>query len=178
MRLFPKITLTTSTPDELLHQLKDGDAAVVFVDPTLVNNLQSALKLPGAPKVPTDKIILLCQPGNRPKTLSKYKCIEEIWSEPTEMVALKEGEEHETTVLCYSSGTTGRAKGVETTHYNLTSQLQALMLGAERLDPAKDVTLGFLPMGHMYLFSTGMVCSQPRVITNDSCTTYPLGCRW
>jgi hypothetical protein len=36
------------------------------------------------------------------------------------------GEEEETTVLCYSSGTTGRGKGVETTHYNLTSQLQAL----------------------------------------------------
>jgi long-subunit acyl-CoA synthetase (AMP-forming) len=134
----------------------------VFVDPTLVNNLLSALKLKDAPRIPTDRIILMCQVGNRPATLSQYKCIEEVWSEPTEMVPLKKGEEHETTVLLYSSGTTGRAKGVETTHYNLTSQLQALILAIENLDPAKDVTLGYLPMGHAYLFSTGMVSENTQ----------------
>lgn len=154
---FALLLLIRSTPPELLHQLKDAGASVVFVDPTLLHNVHSALKLDGAPNIPTDRIILLCQAANRPPALADYKCIEEIWSDPTEMVPLKEGEEHETTSLLYSSGTTGRAKGVETTHYNFTSQLQALNASMEPLNPAKDVAIGFLPFGHAYLFSTGIV---------------------
>ena len=142
-----------------------------------MNNLHSALKLGGAPKVPADRIILLCQTTSRPAALSQFKCIEELWAEPTEMAPLKPGEEHETTVLCYSSGTTGRAKGVETTHYNITSQLQAYNLGGEQLDPHKDVAMGFLPFGHMYLFSTGIVSRLPGS-AYASCKTCPSAYRW
>ena len=162
--MFPRVIIVVkstlidhSTPSELLHQLKDSTAKVVFVDPTLVDNLTNALKLEGAPTIPVSRIILLCQPSSRPPSLKRYQCIEELWDEPIRHQSVSKGEEHETTVLCYSSGTTGRAKGVETTHYNLTSQLEALNVAAEPLYSDRDISLGVLPFGHMYLFSTGIV---------------------
>jgi len=57
--------------------------------------------------------------------------------------------EKETAYLCYSSGTTGRGKGVVTSYHNITSQIQALNLVYEPLGP-KDVILGILPFSHIY----------------------------
>lgn len=54
----------------------------------------------------------------------------------------------ETALLCYSSGTTGKPKGVETTHKNIIAVLD---VGAANYP--KDVgtvVLGFLPMYHIY----------------------------
>jgi long-subunit acyl-CoA synthetase (AMP-forming) len=146
-----------STPGELLHQLTDSTASLVFVDPALLLNLQKTLALPGAPKLPKSRIVLLCPPSARPAEFKDYKCVQEVWAEPIEIQHVRPGEEHNGAVLCYSSGTTGKAKGVETTHYNLTSQLQALNLVIEPLEEEKDVALGVLPFAHMYLFSTGIV---------------------
>ena len=39
---------------------------------------------------------------------------------------------------------------METTHYNMTSQLQAVNLVYEKLQPGRDVILGYLPFSHMY----------------------------
>lgn len=70
-------------------------------------------------------------------------------------------ESNETTLLCYSSGTTGLPKGVETTHHNLTSELQALNSGSRQLVSGQDAVLGVLPFSHVYGF--GMVFLQPLV---------------
>ncbi|KAK0463817.1 AMP binding protein [Desarmillaria tabescens] len=55
---------------------------------------------------------------------------------------------HETALLCYSSGTTGKPKGVETTHQNLTSEID--MLAAVWAHGSGNMHLGFLPMYHIY----------------------------
>ncbi|KAG7448155.1 AMP binding protein [Guyanagaster necrorhizus] len=55
---------------------------------------------------------------------------------------------HETALLCYSSGTTGKPKGVETTHQNLTSEID--MLAAVWTHGSGNRHLGFLPMYHIY----------------------------
>lgn len=56
----------------------------------------------------------------------------------------------ETILLCYSSGTTGLAKGVETTHRNLVSIM--CMFPSVFIDtkPGEDKMLGFLPGYHIY----------------------------
>lgn len=54
--------------------------------------------------------------------------------------------------MSYSSGTTGLPKGVMTSHFNFTSQLQAANIVYEQLKSGKggDVVLGFLPFSHIY----------------------------
>ncbi|KJA28962.1 hypothetical protein HYPSUDRAFT_33429 [Hypholoma sublateritium FD-334 SS-4] len=55
----------------------------------------------------------------------------------------------ETVYLCYSSGTTGKPKGVETTHRNITSVMDMVSAGIG-MDPRGDIMLGFLPLYHIY----------------------------
>lgn len=63
---------------------------------------------------------------------------------------------------------TGVAKGVETTHHNMTSQLQALTPSYQQLERGKDVALGFLPLSHMYglalLVHHALVSGVPVVV--------------
>ncbi|KAJ7430584.1 AMP binding protein [Mycena galericulata] len=55
---------------------------------------------------------------------------------------------HETVYLCYSSGTTGKPKGVETTHQNLTTLLD--IIGPDfPLGPGETI-IGILPFYHTY----------------------------
>ena len=77
----------------------------------------------------------------------KYGSIEDMLSAPPRRS--RPFDEKRTAYLCYSSGTTGRAKGVETTHHNMTSQLQALNTVYQPLGKG-DVVLGILPFSHIY----------------------------
>ncbi|KAJ4471616.1 AMP binding protein [Lentinula aciculospora] len=58
--------------------------------------------------------------------------------------------EQETVFLCYSSGTTGKPKGVETTHQNLTTVLDIVVSGFPALSPTEDRMLAVLPFYHIY----------------------------
>jgi len=51
--------------------------------------------------------------------------------------------------LIYTSGSTGQPKGVELTHANLVSQVQAARIRFP-LDPAADSALSFLPLSHVF----------------------------
>jgi acyl-CoA synthetase (AMP-forming)/AMP-acid ligase II len=106
------------------------------------------LSLPHAPKFPENRIILLCRPPDKPD--GRFKCLEEVWSDGYEPLRWGRGDETATAFLCYSSGTTGRAKGVETSHHNMTSQIQALNIAYTQLRKGQDVCLGILPFGHIY----------------------------
>ena len=150
--------LTSSAPDELLHQMSDSTAKVIFVQPPLLPTLDAALakaKSSGSSyTLDSTRIILLCPKSAKP-TNSPYQTIEELW--PTDKKAqrvrsriLTHGEETNTAYLCYSSGTTGRAKGVETTHHNMTSQVQAVRQVMEPLKEGRDRVLGILPFSHIY----------------------------
>lgn len=53
--------------------------------------------------------------------------------------------------ICYSSGTTGVAKGVMLTHRNFIAQiLQSVRVEPEEEQVMDDVILGFLPFYHIY----------------------------
>lgn len=141
-----------STPDELLHQLQDSGTKFIFVQPAILPVLQKALELGKESgytlERPEDRIVLLCTPAEKPAD-SPYKCNEELWSKAARLTRLIDGGEKETAYLCYSSGTTGRAKGVETSHHNITSQIQALSKAYQKLGH-QDRILGILPFGHIY----------------------------
>jgi acyl-CoA synthetase (AMP-forming)/AMP-acid ligase II len=151
-RELPAIRIPTniSTPEELLHQLTDSGAAAVFVQPEMIATLEKALALPGAYKIPQPekRIILLCPYEKKPEG-TPYKCLQELWDKQAIPKQLIGEEEKRTAYLCYSSGTTGRAKGVETSHHNITSQLQAVNMAYQKLGEY-DRILGVLPFGHIY----------------------------
>lgn len=65
--------------------------------------------------------------------------------------SIPNGRGDDTAFICYSSGTTGVAKGVMLTHGNFIAQvLQAIRLEPEDVNVENDVILGFLPFYHIY----------------------------
>lgn len=55
----------------------------------------------------------------------------------------------DTAVILYTSGTTGRPKGVELTHNNLVQNALSSHSTSEK-EPAQDVQLGILPLAHAF----------------------------
>ncbi|KAK1925864.1 AMP binding protein [Papiliotrema laurentii] len=146
------------TPEEVLYQLMDSGAKAIMVQPDLVPVLEKALALaPPEYTLPESRILLLCQYDDKPAG-TPYKCLQEIWDKQRVPRQLQGMEEKETAYLCYSSGTTGRAKGVETSHHNITSQIQAVNMSYEPLG-VNDRVLGILPFGHIYGLT--LLCHQP-----------------
>ncbi|OXG43526.1 AMP-binding protein [Cryptococcus neoformans] len=140
------------TPPELLHQVKDSTSQIIFVQPNLVPVLKEALKLDPSCNIPESKIILLCPKDKKPADLKHLRCTGDLWDVGKGIdgrAQWEEDVEKKTAYLCYSSGTTGKAKGVETSHHNMTSQIQAVRCSFEPMTE-KDVILGILPCSHIY----------------------------
>jgi len=144
--------LTRSTPEEIAHQINNSAAKAVFVSPSHVEALQKALpRLKSA--IPDSRIVLLAEKGTN---VAGLKNIYDIAG----AAAVAERFEHEpnaTAVLFYSSGTTGLPKGVMTTHYNLTTQMQCGRMAFEPLYHGRDKVLCFLPMSHIYGCMTALI---------------------
>ncbi|KAJ6582984.1 AMP binding protein [Mycena vulgaris] len=58
--------------------------------------------------------------------------------------------ERETVYLCYSSGTTGKPKGVETTHQNMTTLVDITISVFPPLRKGEQAMLGIVPFYHIY----------------------------
>lgn len=61
-----------------------------------------------------------------------------------------ENPREETVFICFSSGTTGLAKGVEITHANVTASLAQMLVTHEGSFTSRDVQIGVLPFCHIY----------------------------
>ncbi|TXT13392.1 hypothetical protein VHUM_00759 [Vanrija humicola] len=132
---------------ELAHQYNNAGCSSFAVAEALLPAFEEARSLFNTP-VPDDRVILLSPPGAPPHP--KYKSLYQLLLDRGKPERFDGDAAQETIWLCYSSGTTGLPKGVKTTHYNVTSQLQACNTMHTRLDPKKDKTLAFLPFFHMY----------------------------
>ncbi|KAJ7099957.1 AMP binding protein [Mycena belliarum] len=80
-----------------------------------------------------------------------------------------EGEDaHETVLLCYSSGTTGKPKGVETTHQNLTTIVDMNITTFPHLKEGEQPIIATLPFYHMYgtvnIVTLAVALASPAVI--------------
>jgi acyl-CoA synthetase (AMP-forming)/AMP-acid ligase II len=122
---------------ELLHQIRDSNAAAVFVDPRLLTTIQECVG-----KTPGLRIIELS-----PKFWSSAESSDpEIEVDADKHVAF----------LPYSSGTTGLSKGVELSHANLIAGIRQLRLGSVAGIDSEARTYCFLPMYHIYGFNVIM----------------------
>ncbi|KAF5384542.1 hypothetical protein D9757_006443 [Collybiopsis confluens] len=163
-----KITFANNsyTPDELAHQYTDSHAYLIC---TTRSNLRTVQKMLASKAVGVTskedaerRVILLPDdfnwiPGAKKTDIKKpipgLTRFEEILS----FGKLAEEEkfdgadaEQETVFLCYSSGTTGKPKGVETTHQNLTTVLDMVLAGFPPLSHTNDRMLAVLPLYHIY----------------------------
>ncbi|KAH0829185.1 AMP binding protein [Lanmaoa asiatica] len=156
----------------LLHGAAAAGAHLVFVHPTLVQVIQDALKSFGCTESEIRSRVVLVTSHwltgvPDPEStgfphLARLDIFLGRGALPKE-VSFDGERSDETLYLCYSSGTTGKPKGVETTHYNLTSLIDILKpawpgttpcltpsLPGNTKDPQPDVIFGSLPYYHIY----------------------------
>ena len=166
-----RATLVNSayTSTELAFQYTNARAHLVFAHPTLVHVVQDALKSIGCTESEIrSRVVVITShwltgvPDPGSSHLVQLDTFLGRGALPHE-VSFDGERSDETLYLCYSSGTTGQPKGVETTHYNLTSLIEILRpawpgttpcltpsLPRDTKGPQPDVIFGSLPYYHIY----------------------------
>ncbi|KAI9341957.1 hypothetical protein BDR26DRAFT_933778 [Obelidium mucronatum] len=142
----------TYNENELAFQLKDSGARFLFVHPLFLNTALAAARKVG---ISEDKIILLddstaSYPGPTRRSVNQISTSNK---KPLPQIKFTRQEITEKPAyLCYSSGTTGLSKGVETTQYNVIAnviQFDAFQKKAREVFSG-DVWTGVLPFFHIY----------------------------
>lgn len=133
------------TSSELRKQIEDSMPVLVFTTPHLLhkfNNMNVRIVMIGTHE----------QSGKHdPPVISSLSSLFD--SDPANKPPKKICQDS-TAVVLYSSGTTGRSKGVVSTHRNLIAMTSIL---CTLMGSSKDVYLCFIPLFHMYGFNT-FVC--------------------
>ncbi|KIJ36336.1 hypothetical protein M422DRAFT_34299 [Sphaerobolus stellatus SS14] len=157
-----RITTVNSsyTPPELLHQLQDSGAYYVFTHPALVGNAHAILKLMKVSDAEIRKRIILVGPATLmadPKLKGLKRYDELLGKGQLQKVENFDGSlSHETVMICYSSGTTSKSKGVELTHKNVNSVIVMVepRFNMNLRPNHSDCMLSVLPFFHIYGLTT------------------------
>jgi 4-coumarate--CoA ligase len=124
----------TYTAPEIHHQLIDSGAVMLVTVPAFFEVARAAIEGTGV----RDIVIIGAETG-----LS----LDDVMGQPLERQVPVDLEEH-VVVLPYSSGTTGRPKGVMLTHRNLVANVT--QAGAVAGITPDDTAIAFLPFFHIY----------------------------
>ncbi|KAG1384501.1 hypothetical protein G6F60_000660 [Rhizopus arrhizus] len=133
---------------EFDHQIRKSNAKAIVTIPSLLPILTAVAE---RNQIPKDKILLF---GN--EEVSGFKPYRSVaFNEITYPLSLQDIQPSEDVAfICFSSGTTGLAKGVMLTHKNFVSQI-AMVTDFEETDPKQqEVTIGFLPFYHIFGLTT------------------------
>ncbi|GAA6012359.1 hypothetical protein JCM11491_007109 [Sporobolomyces phaffii] len=135
---------------EFAHQVDDSGAQLLLVHPSVLGVALAATKELGwSEQRQVEKIVLAVRKdeagGANERFLTLDSLIDDELEEPYRIPAPK------TTVayLGYSSGTSGKAKGVRTSVYNMTSVL-SMLAPLDRDITDQDVSIAVLPLNHIY----------------------------
>jgi len=126
-------------PDELAFIVADAEDSVIVVDETLVPVLES---IAGAP--PADRVIVVSHDREASPAGHDYEELIEA-QEPAQWSALEEGA---AAAMCYTSGTTGRPKGVVYSHRALVLHSLCAALPDALGVGGHDAILPVVPMFH------------------------------
>ncbi|KAG6836557.1 hypothetical protein H0H93_006784 [Arthromyces matolae] len=177
-----RCTLANSayTARELQFQYEDSGARLVFVAEALIPVVFEMFKSLNVSDVEARQRIVVLEDGlewaGGPPSLRRVetkglKTLADLINGggTLEHEERFEGEQaHETVYLCYSSGTTGKPKGVETTHLNVNSVMEMVKAAFPKVGPNNDSVLGLLPFYHVYgavkLLHFPFVCGVPVII--------------
>ncbi|KAF9904141.1 hypothetical protein EC991_002976 [Linnemannia zychae] len=149
------------TLEEVVHQLKDSGASYMVTTVDLLPTATEAAKICGIKK---EHIFLF---GG--KDDAGHKAYQSIFAK--RLATPVKIDMDDIAYLCYSSGTTGKSKGVMLTHRNITSNLVQIMSYDAEVIKQKDlVILGFLPLYHIYGL---MNCLHISLITGTETVIMP-----
>ena len=142
----------TLPANQISYILQDAGVKAIFVSNQ--EQLQKILSIRA--EIPALKVIALDDPGGTPDVLRYADLLEEgkRRMEQGEFTGFRERalsvERDHPATLIYTSGTTGHPKGVILTHYNITSNIEAVRRHAViDLGPG-DIALSFLPLSHSF----------------------------
>ncbi|KAJ7690754.1 AMP binding protein [Mycena rosella] len=149
------------TSDELAHQYSDSGAKLILTSQDGLDVVQAMFAKSGIAKADAERRIIILGDDLRwadgpsapsSPTAAGLVKMEDLLNKGN----LSEEEKfegpfaNETVYLCYSSGTTGKPKGVETTHQNMTTLLDIVGAVFPALKADVDIMLGILPFSHIY----------------------------
>ncbi|CUA68067.1 hypothetical protein RSOLAG22IIIB_07742 [Rhizoctonia solani] len=159
-------------PPELAHQIVDSGSGFVLVHPALVGTLLKAFEVLKVPaKEAQKRVILMNFEEAVPKGAENYIQLDSLLSGgKLDEEERFDGElSDETVYLCYSSGTTGLSKGVETSHHNTNAVISMSRAAFPEMIQGRDVLLGILPFFHsygaMHLIQYPLTLAVPVVIS-------------
>ncbi|OAG10739.1 amp dependent CoA ligase [Paraphaeosphaeria sporulosa] len=136
-----------STEYEVAHCLEVSQPKVLAADSDTWPTLYGAAKRQDLTRLPTISLHGAQSPFD--ESCSADSLFDQKASLPAFDLSQRDGREH-TAVVCFSSGTSGKAKGVELSHYNLI----ASMLGVRATEPnywsASIRGVFFAPLCHIY----------------------------
>lgn len=147
----------TYTASEVAYQMKDIDASVVLVHPSLLDTAIAAAKMAG---IPTSRLFQFAgTPCSSRYGVQDWQCMvaSDVASASWEWDPLT-GDASLNTVAAvnYSSGTTGLPKGVCITHHNLIANTLQIIFNKfygtsdSEEKPNRESWLAFLPLYHAY----------------------------
>ncbi|CAG8671985.1 34272_t:CDS:2, partial [Racocetra persica] len=132
------------TLEELSYHLTDSGASVLIVHPEC---FEVVIEASINAKIPTSRVFLF---GD--KEIKGYKPYRSILIGDREIepiIYTPEEAKSTTAYIVYTSGTTGKPKGVERTHANVTAALAQLTVVDDKLGP-HSIILGVVPVRHVY----------------------------
>jgi acyl-CoA synthetase (AMP-forming)/AMP-acid ligase II len=132
------------TVDELTHQLVDSGASFILTVPPFLEVARKAAEASGVREV----FVF----GEADGATAFRELVDHV--EPSPDVSLASGD---LAALPYSSGTTGRCKGVQLTHGSLVANVTQFS-EVLRTEP-DDVIMAFLPMFHIFGFTVVTMCT-------------------
>jgi 4-coumarate--CoA ligase len=116
------------TQAELTYQLKDSGARAIVTIRAVLDTVKAACKDVGIP----EECIFLLGEDRDPLNRIKHWTSVRVTSGTSRYRPTKLSPKTDLAFLVYSSGTTGRPKGVRLSHFNLTSNISQLQTGEQR----------------------------------------------
>jgi long-chain acyl-CoA synthetase len=149
----------TSSPDQVLWILSDSDARAVVVETAQHHAIVDSL----VDRLPEMGRVWQIEPHTdlAPAVDELTALGADVDDETTHDLRRSVGADDPAT-LVYTSGTTGRPKGVELTHRNLLAEVRADLAAFPQLLRPSNSMLVFLPLAHVFARAIAICCVYAR----------------